>query len=539
MKIIATIVVFITLVNVSPLCAVGQENNSIEHNTVEDSYLKEWQDHMQELLAKGIFWDFGNNVPTNNWKNTALEIAKKTIGLNSLLADDIKTSFVTTINDKITLENGIHSLFTTQLIAEFNRQIDEWLELKIETVEETKTIIEETPQEIIMTEEIPPTTENTSISEDSSVITTENQENKEHMIAEKKWTDYLENLAQHEYDSNNIEDLIDKAHKLAQETVIPAQSSEQKNRLEKLKNEFKSAIELQSETKGFGGVNPDTIIEEFNTKLEESIVQQPIQLDEKTISTGEQLMTSESSGIIPPAHMPISPQEPTSQNAPVSTSLSTKPIITESKVKPSGELISEYSVVPYYEAPLNSQVTLEKEQEEIERQKTLKQAVVTQIKQKAEFDAEKKEKQTLVASLMEKFFYVDIDDWFKSNEKKPAIEIVPEIIETILRAEQDTTKRTNKKNAYMQFQRTLLSFNNKTFWDSKNNRPLQSWVDKIKTECASLINYKMITIKQAIDIVDQALQISGKIADIDKQAIKNRIKDFLETIAQSLITEKK
>jgi hypothetical protein len=90
----------------------------------------------------------------------------------------------------------------------------------------------------------------------------------------------------------------------------------------------------------------------------------------------------------------------------------------------------------------------------------------------------------------------------------------------------------------MQFQTTLLSFNNKTFWDSKNNRPLQSWVDKIKTELAVLIKYKMITVKQAIDIVDQTLQISNKIADSDKQAVKNNIKDFLETITPMPIIEK-
>src|SRR5690606_633209 len=115
---------------------------------------------------------------------------------------------------------------------------------------------------------------------------------------------------------------------------------------------------------------------------------------------------------------------------------------------------------------------------------------------------------------------------------------VPEIIETILRAEHDIARRASKKNAYMQFQTTLLSFNNKTFWDSKNNRPLQSWVDKIKTELAVLINYKMITVKKAIDIIDQTLQISNKIADIDKQAVKNNIKDFLETITQAPMAEK-
>lgn len=536
MKIIKKVLISLVFMNSSLLWAPEQDQDAIEKNFIEQGQLKQWQEHMQNLLEKGMLWDFGNNVPTNDWKNTALELAKNVIDQDASLANEIKTSFITTINDKIALENGTHSLFTSQLIGEFNRQADEWLEPKTETVDDNKTK-EETQQDTQVIDEIAQTVETTSIQEISSDVVTENQENKEQIIAEKEWTDYLENLAQQEYDSNNIEDLISKAHKLAQDTVMPAQSSDQKSRLEKLKNEFKAAIELQSKTKGFGGVNPDTIIEEFNKKLDESIVQQPINSDEPTISAAEQLMMSESSKIPPVKPMPNNVQAPTSQSLPISVPSSAQPK-TESKPKSAGDNISEYITVPHYEASLNDSAAFEKEQAEIERQKALKEAMVMQIKQKAEFDAEKKEKQTLVASLMEKIFNVNIDDWFKSNKKTPTIEVVPAIIETILREEPDLTKRTNKKNAYMQFQTTLLSFNNKTFWDSKNNRPLQSWVDKIKTELAVLIKYKMITVKQAIDIVDQTLQISNKIADSDKQAVKNNIKDFLETITPMPIIEK-
>lgn len=509
---------------------------------IEQDQLKDWQEHMQRLLEKGISWDFGNNVPINDWKNTALEIAQKVIQNNSSLANEIKTSFVATINDKIALENGLHSTFTTDLIADFNRQVDEWIEKPAESTDDNKKIVAEIQQDIHIPEEtIVTTVENTSTPELLSTTTPDTQENKDYSASEKEWTDYLKSLTEQDYDDKNIQDLINKAHKLAQETVMPAQSPEQKNRIDILKNEFKSAIELQSKTKGFGGVSPDTIIAEFNKKLDESITQQPIQTNEQLFSRSEQLPIPDSSQIAPSINMShniTKPMGPMSQNMQTKTPYPS--LKTESKaVKPHTDTTdSEYITIPHYTAPVDNQVLFEKEQEEIAKQKALKQAVVTQIKQKAAFDAEKKEKQTIIASLMEKIFHVDIDDWFKSNKKTPTIESIPEIIETILRAEQDMEKRTSKKNAYMQFQSTLLAFNNKTFWDSKNNRPLQSWVDKIKTELAILTNYKMITAKQAVDIIDQTLQISSKIAESDRLAVKNTIKDFLETITQTPTTEK-
>ena len=95
---------------------------------------------------------------------------------------------------------------------------------------------------------------------------------------------------------------------------------------------------------------------------------------------------------------------------------------------------------------------------------------------------------------MQSVFNVDIDQWFK---KEKVEENIPEIIETILSKEPNIKDKNIKKNAYLSFQNTLLSFNSKEFWDSKNNKPNQLWINKIKNELTVLIHYKMITINIA------------------------------------------
>src|SRR5438046_1793331 len=121
---------------------------------------------------------------------------------------------------------------------------------------------------------------------------------------------------------------------------------------------------------------------------------------------------------------------------------------------------------------------------------------------------------------MQSVFNVDIDQWFK---KEKVEENIPEIIETILSKEPNIKDKNIKKNAYLSFQNTLLSFNSKEFWDSKNNKPNQLWINKIKNELTVLIHYKMITINQALSIIDKTLKIGDKISEFDRSTIRENI----------------
>jgi len=89
MKALKLIIFLMSILNLSYIYCqevpIEQEQKIIapDQAAEEQDELKEWQNHAQSLLEKGMFWDSGNNVPTNDWKDTAFEIAKTAIQKNS------------------------------------------------------------------------------------------------------------------------------------------------------------------------------------------------------------------------------------------------------------------------------------------------------------------------------------------------------------------------------------------------------------------------------------------------------------------------
>src|SRR5690606_23249531 len=85
--------------------------------------ITKWQDHLKTLLVKGAFWDSNSNSPTNDWISSAETIAEEVLTKDVSQAEELKTSFAATINEKfLTVEKGTNIVPIATLINEFNKK---------------------------------------------------------------------------------------------------------------------------------------------------------------------------------------------------------------------------------------------------------------------------------------------------------------------------------------------------------------------------------------------------------------------------------
>src|SRR5579872_4808154 len=108
--------------------------------------LTDWNNHLKQLLEKGSFWDETDKIPAQDWKTKAFDIAKEAIQKNTGLADEIKTSFSSTVNEKVTLENSNSTPAIEELITSFNNYVDELVKPQ-EEASNLKENLTEVPQE--------------------------------------------------------------------------------------------------------------------------------------------------------------------------------------------------------------------------------------------------------------------------------------------------------------------------------------------------------------------------------------------------------
>jgi hypothetical protein len=544
MKIVKNIIVYTLFLSISLYAQEEQTTSDInksETTTSEtpateeikkssdlaENVLQNWQDHAKKLLEKGVLWNTDTNTPADSWKTEAFDIAKATLEKDKTVADELKSSFASTINEKISTENGTSSEATTELINAFNKHIDDLLQPKEEMKsqpEEKKTEIEkpaESKEESTeeKTESVTSDSEKSTPSEippllkelgsESTQQTTEEKPSPEKPAEEQRsaqdtWIDYLKNISK----ELSSDEFIKNAQKKAQNLLSSLPPAIRGNALNKIREDFQKALEYQSSQQYIPGMQQQ--IQAFNKSLEEAAAQEvTISGTERPIRTaegpmGRTIMESSTQG----------------------------PVGMVGKEKVTGQYISQPAIGTYQGIPSNDQIQYQMigaqnipiTDDEILQQKDFQQALLQQLEQRKKAEEEKMQKKSALAQLMQSVFNVDIDQWFK---KEKVEENIPKIIETILNKEPNIKDKNMKKNAYLSFQNTLLSFNSKEFWDSKNNKPNQLWINKIKNELTVLIHYKMITINQALSIIDKTLKIGDKISEFDRSHIRENIKDFL------------
>ena len=108
-----------------------------------------WDNHLDALKEKDQYWNQNSNIPTNDWKEEAISLAKETLDKDKNSADALKSAFFNVITEKIKIEEGEFTASTYALIKEFDDAIDAYtttLKAAEETAQQETEQKEEEPQ---------------------------------------------------------------------------------------------------------------------------------------------------------------------------------------------------------------------------------------------------------------------------------------------------------------------------------------------------------------------------------------------------------
>src|SRR5579862_8869974 len=61
----------------------------------------QWDNHLDALKEKDQYWNNNSNIPTNDWKEEAISLAKETLDKDRNSADALKSAFFNAITEKI------------------------------------------------------------------------------------------------------------------------------------------------------------------------------------------------------------------------------------------------------------------------------------------------------------------------------------------------------------------------------------------------------------------------------------------------------
>jgi hypothetical protein len=494
---------------------------------LEKNDTTKWQDHLKTFLVKGAFWDSSSNSPTPDWINSTETIAEEVLTKDISQADELKTSFAATINEKfLTIEKGTNIVPIASLINTFNEKIDDVVK-KLSGAKTTEEKQPEKPQE--STEEVPTPIETVipdapseqSASTEKIELTDEqkaaNEQEKRNKKLKQQWIDCLESIKSEGTSSDEVSGMIDEI------SIVVTQLIEQfPLELNSLKGEFLDAIKER---------HGKALIQ-----FSEQSVQDITNLFDR-IQEQQQIPVNMP---MPAAPLEKTPQKPAEQKISsnkqkqqLSNTATSQAFIIQEQVQDNSSVIAAQK----FAADQRSQA-----------QKSLAAKMQQAAQQKAELikaDAQRGILSSIAKAILP-------ESWTGGNEAEKIIttllhEQMAEI-DAILATEKHKNLSDDSKNqiklAYELFQKTLLSINSQISESAKNktldrnkasDEELQKWLKTMAKTSFILIKNDIMPFKEITQALKQTCKTYGMsdARDDIKTALINAIK--IETEKQQKI----
>jgi hypothetical protein len=194
----------------------------------------QWDNHLDALKEKDQYWNQNSNIPTNDWKEKAIELAKEALDKDKNSADALKSAFFNAITEKIKIEEGEFTASTYALIKEFDDAIDTYatsLKASEETAQEPEQKEEEIQPEPIVEPAVTPIEVETTPSSVEEAPTQPVSDSAAAPAAgardvSQDWQDHLETIAITGSNDAANKSMLFKAYDLAKELLSQGYTGE-------------------------------------------------------------------------------------------------------------------------------------------------------------------------------------------------------------------------------------------------------------------------------------------------------------------------
>jgi len=537
--------------------------------TEENPALKQWNDHLTSFLAKGAFWDASTNAPTNEWITKTFDIAKEVLTHSIAQAEELKASFLKTINQKfVTVENGTNIEGIARLISEFDKKIEDLVkELSTKnaptpalpdtldknvTAQETQPSTIKTESEPVADEQINNNQPSQEISQqsDSEIEKSNTKKNKQ----QRQWQESLENLKTEGITQEEATSILNETIEMAQKIINSKDSDLQNNEFEILSSEFKESLESRyiSSDKKLYKIDILSSMEQFKSACFPQT--QVKKMNQNTMIESD--MRNNQQPIIEQSSQPIN------QNKPALEQKGQKPTQQKNESDKAGASapLDKNNLLP--NAPVNygasfsdmlSQDTENiKNAAERERQRILQehqQALLAKNIQHAAVQKVIAEKAAAEKGILSSIAGAVLGEWwtgtdstmknmqeFKKQQESSLITMINSLFDPITNEVLSTDSKELIKTAYYKCQDLILAFNTKEFWDSTAQEPNEKWITKIKKPLSLLIRYGVMEIDDVIAIMHETLKskmLGGKLEEFEKNT-----RTFLESEKEKIKKER-
>lgn len=547
MKHVRTILITIALLAMQPAHAGEIPHNSNDTTessvSVSEPEIKEidnlqlWNDHLALLTSNDEYWDSENHNPTVQWENDAFDLAEKIVTQDSSYAETLKTDFITALNKKTTNFLDINSLIT-----KFNTFIDNL----VSSAQTTATAVETTPAAIEpetvapvsepVAEPAPSETESseTSSSQNSETSSsTTNEKNDSDPINEdqikKNWLDQLEKVKREGENWVQTDDILNKTYEVAKELLRLPNSKEtalqsdfykallERSDIAKIKpiyNNFSIEEVMQSFSNSIGissgsSENPfnqqyERNVSEFNNsqapttdprdkrleQLEKEYAQKDAQF------RAEQIKAEDNRRIILAAAQRAQ-EEGTLAKEQVYKLAETQKQIDEEYKKKRAEDLKEINDAKKLLLQYTEQIAANQTAVQAAEKATAEQGYLSAFRQG-----------------LSNWWYGTPDKAADAPVLKNEQALLSQMVKDVPHHQQEKAKQ-----AFKDFQHTLLAFSNAEYWDAQQSLPNLKWIAKMDELIKDIvITYRLMDLNDALTFVENILKKSGKIS---APALKN------------------
>lgn len=494
-----------------------------EPKVVQATEQEQWDKHLQ-LLSEN--WDKTNNIPTGDWLQEAITLAKAVVKKDNSLVATVKSAFLDAINDQKTkLTSGIISL-----IKEFDDAIDPQA-AKVETPkpqEEDKTItpietaivpeekkvepvVEAAPIQPVETNVASTSTEESSSSTTTAPTTTEQENTTKPKDLNSEWNELLDKIKT----DQDIDALLTRVYEVARGLLRLGHSPAA------LENKFREAITTHT-ARGKTGINQNIIDNEINNfrlnvtqrnqtaYYDQSMQQFPPMLSPQDALTQEQFEQLQ--------------KEYAEKNA-----LAKEEVKKQKQEQEKKAMALRAAILKAEESGKRSQLEVHKltltlaEQEKAiaEKHKELEaQFKEEQAKMRKAFAKEMKQQIAAAQKAPAKKGIIErISDWWNGPNPKKPTGLTQEQQEDLLgKIVQNTKNPPKARKDFEQFQQLLVNFSNA--WDQAGKMTPQSpWIKQMGSVVKTIvIEHEIMSLDDIANIIQQALESSGKISSPEKLA---------------------
>jgi len=496
-----------------------EEQEEAVETKEKENELQDWNDHLELLTIESEYWDKENNIPTDEWKSQAFDIAKKVLEKDKTYADTLKTAFLDAINAKISLEKGKFTTDTINLIKELDDLITTYTTAPAEETEETTEPAPVTPaQEEAQPEpvgELPSTaTETPTTTETSTSPTTTTPVSD----VSNEWKEQINKVKREGTTFGEIDAILNQAYDLANQLLSSGNYKQQD-----LQADFYDALEARSLRKNLYPLNVSDTMNFFNRAIgifvpeEEFSYHQPTQ----DIATQQELQKLREEYAQKDAAAKAEREQQKQKEMQIQAALA------EARKREQETQQAQESKIQRLQVLMEQKIAKSKAEMEAasqKREKELREAFTKNIEQMAAAQKAAAEK-GILSTITEAVS----SWWYGPGPRKPG-ELSPEEQNKMFDIIAENTKDpAASKVVLKEFQNKLLTFMTPQFWDEQREIPNKSWIiamQKIIFDIA--IAYEIMPVQEATAIVTKVLQASGKIAPANISFVSNQIQKMVK-----------